>query len=319
MEIPKYWAQTKEKRVVEGRSWTIRRWGWSSSSKSEAEKHAQERLEQAFAEVEAGKQVHRLENKVAYQADGIPIREEIVKELRENIITRNSYGVLCLNSPDVLFADIDFPTELGCLWTLAIFAGLNTVGIPLLGVSLAKVALAIFLAAIITSILLTYFFNPIVNRQGKTKAYKRVKQFIQNNPDWHLRVYQTPAGLRLLAMHKTFDPRSDETTSFLKKIKSDPLYANLCKNQRCFRARLTAKPWRVGVRTQISYTLWPIEDLEKLRKRNTWIDNYETKSKNFAACKFIESLGSNLTVRETEYVKSVHDDYCRANQDLPIA
>lgn len=40
-------------------------------------------------------------------ADGVPIREENLAEHGSTVITRNSYGARCLNTPDVLFADID--------------------------------------------------------------------------------------------------------------------------------------------------------------------------------------------------------------------
>jgi len=36
----------------------------------------------------------------------VPIREEIVSRHGDTIITRNSYGARCLNTPNALFADI---------------------------------------------------------------------------------------------------------------------------------------------------------------------------------------------------------------------
>jgi hypothetical protein len=37
----------------------------------------------------------------------MPIREEVVAQHGETAITRNAYGSLCLNTPNMLFADVD--------------------------------------------------------------------------------------------------------------------------------------------------------------------------------------------------------------------
>lgn len=51
-------------------------------------------------------------------AQGVPIREEVLERHGDTVITRNGYGAKCLNTPDVLFADVDFDTALppGCIW-----------------------------------------------------------------------------------------------------------------------------------------------------------------------------------------------------------
>jgi hypothetical protein len=37
-------------------------------------------------------------------------------------------------------------------------------------------------------------------------ARARVEAFVKRHPDWHLRLYRTPAGLRVLVLHRTFAP-----------------------------------------------------------------------------------------------------------------
>lgn len=50
----------------------------------------------------------RRERKTPYNgADGVPIREEVVAKNGEAVLTRNSYGALCLNTSEVLFIDVD--------------------------------------------------------------------------------------------------------------------------------------------------------------------------------------------------------------------
>lgn len=53
-------------------------------------------------------------------AEGVPIREEIVEVHGTTIITRNAYGAGCLNTPDVLFVDLDFEEQTPEKLTLAL-------------------------------------------------------------------------------------------------------------------------------------------------------------------------------------------------------
>jgi hypothetical protein len=66
----------------------------------------------------------RREVRSNYGVEGVPIREQIVQRDGDVIITRNSYGALCLNSPDVLFADIDHAQPpAGCVMPAIVAAG----------------------------------------------------------------------------------------------------------------------------------------------------------------------------------------------------
>jgi len=57
----------------------------------------------------SGEKLIRREPKIPYKgAAGVPIREEIVSRHGETIITRNAYGARCLNTPNVLFADVRY-------------------------------------------------------------------------------------------------------------------------------------------------------------------------------------------------------------------
>lgn len=111
MEIPRYWAEHREHRVIAGRRHvTLRRFGWSADSQELAQQHAVQRVAEAWANMDAGRKPTRREAKVAYAgADGLPIREEIISEHPEAgaIVTRNAYGARCLNVPDILFADVE--------------------------------------------------------------------------------------------------------------------------------------------------------------------------------------------------------------------
>jgi hypothetical protein len=108
MIIPEYWAEARLQHRDRKRQVTMRRFGWSDIGQAEAQAHAEARVREAMDRALAGETLPRRERRVAYNgADGMPIREEIVDRAGDTVITRNGYGALCLNTPNVLFADID--------------------------------------------------------------------------------------------------------------------------------------------------------------------------------------------------------------------
>ena len=123
MLVPQYWAEAKEKKIIDGRQVTIKRFGWSDENNQSAQKHAQECVSEAFYLRQSVEKIRRTEPKVPYNgAEGVPIREEIVSRHRDSVITRNSYCALCINTPDVLFANIDTNKEpIGMLYLAAFF------------------------------------------------------------------------------------------------------------------------------------------------------------------------------------------------------
>ena len=133
MIVPTYWAESRLRRRTHARQVTVRRFGWSDVSQADAQANADERAQEALDRLRSGEKLPRREPKVAYNgAIGVPIREEIVERHGETVVTRNSYGALCLNTPNVLFADVDFATGPGCgyaFWLLvALLAGAGEVG-----------------------------------------------------------------------------------------------------------------------------------------------------------------------------------------------
>ncbi|KAG0739755.1 hypothetical protein G6F24_017240 [Rhizopus arrhizus] len=58
-------------------------------------------------------------------------------------------------------------------------------------------------------------------------ALQRVAAFSEQHPDWHLRAYRTPAGLRVLAMHATFPPEDEQLQAFFKALGADTLTASV--------------------------------------------------------------------------------------------
>ena len=128
MIVPQFWAESRLQHREKGRQVTLRRFGWSDTSQADAQSNADVRVRAALDRVLAGAKLPRIEPKIPYNgADGVPIREEIVARHGETIVTRNAHGARCLNTPNVLFSDIDFPDGPPPRLTLAVFAVLALV------------------------------------------------------------------------------------------------------------------------------------------------------------------------------------------------
>ncbi|MDX2220680.1 MAG: hypothetical protein SF172_16800 [Burkholderiales bacterium] len=279
---------------------------------------AESRADEALKRIASGEKLLRREPKVAYNgAEGVPIREEVLSRHGEEVISRNAYGAHCLNSPRLLIADVDYdnpdsPREFWTVWAVVVVAAIVA------GAWFASVKWA--LIAAFASLTLGFPLLSLLRwvltaaRGGKAVvARKRLTDFLATHADWNVRVYQTPAGLRLIATHRAFDPLEAEVHAFFSAVGADSLYVRMCKNQRCFRARLTAKPWRIGIGDHMRPRpgVWPVGD-DKRARRDAWIAGYESLAGGFAACRYLESLGSGRSASELAPVVELHDNACRA-------
>lgn len=334
MIVPRHWAEARVQHKEPGRQVTVRRFGWSNDSLEAAEINAQARAGDALRAILSGAKKPRRERKVPYNgAEGLPIREEIVMEHADldAVITRNSYGALCLNTPDILFADLDIGTDLPWWQTfgppVAIFVLCAGISGEDLNVGLAM-ALFVFslLLGVWVSTLIDGFLGKLPsvakNRrsQRQSRLIRRVHRFVERRPDWHLRIYFTPAGCRLLVLHRTFDPSEPEVAAFFQAVGADRQYVRMCLRQHCFRARLTAKPWRIGIQDHLKPRpgVWPVRP-GKMPGRNAWLADYDAKAANFAACRFERELGSGRRDEKAARIQALHDDACRALTGLPLA
>ncbi|MEO0529755.1 MAG: hypothetical protein AAF266_04165 [Planctomycetota bacterium] len=336
MLVPEFWAEGRIQKLREhggDRQITVRRWGWSDESKDAAQRHADERVREAFERIVSGdSNLPRREPKVPYNgAEGVPIREEIVARHGETIITRNSYGALCLNTPRVLFADIDFdsPSTLGefaagCGMGLFVGLALASLALRLTPEPWATVAMVLgFLAGVVVGAEVPRAVRRIVRwlRGGIDRiAERRVRRFFDARPDWSGRLYRTPAGFRVLLTHATFDPQSVEAECVFDELGGDPVYAKMCRRQACFRARVSPKPWRAGIPHHLKPRpgTWPI-DPQRIPDRRDWVERYEELASGFASCRYVDTLGSATTSPEALEVQRLHDELCKVHSDLPIA
>lgn len=324
MIVPEYWAEARHEVRYNRRRLIVRRFGWSDDSVAAAQAHADARALEALHAIAAGQPLPHQERRTKYGVEGVPIREQIVERQGDVVITRNSYGALCLNTPDVLFADIDhrpgpagcvIPTLLACvLWAgVAIAAG--NVWNWMAGLALGSAVLVA-----VNAVVLAFQRANHRDAQLEARALARVEDFTRQHPGWHLRAYRTPAGLRLLAMHATFSAHDPAVQGLFDALQTDKLYARMCRVQHCFRARLTPKPWRIGMRRRIRppVAAWSAEQAF-LPGRLQWIADYEHKAQGHAACLFLRAFGDERRVdAKAEAVRALHDRIARAYEPLPL-
>ncbi|WP_213600553.1 hypothetical protein [Pseudoxanthomonas japonensis] len=326
MIVPQYWAEGRLQHRSKGRQVTVRRFGWSDVSQQEAQAHADARTREAFERVLAGEPLQRREDKRPYNgAVGVPIREEIIARDGDSVITRNSYGALCLNTPHALFVDIDFeaPGPAAALkrnvrLPLLAFAAIAGVWAGSWWVGLVAAVVAWLVAGRV----IRHLHAARLRRDGGPEAWAnaRVEAFTAAHPDWSLRQYRTPAGLRVLVTHRPFDPAEPEVEACFKALQSDPVYAVMCVRQHCFRARVSPKPWRIGIDRHLRPRpgTWPIKP-ERMEERRQWVADYERRSEGFAACRYERTFGEGRIDPGVEPVRALHDRLCRAESALPLA
>lgn len=325
MIVPAHWSEATVAGTVDGRRVQVKRFGWSDVDEATAQRMASERAADALARLQRGEQAAPREPKVPYNgAEGVPIREEIVRRVGVTVITRNSYGALCLNTPEVLFADVDFEEPLpawgGCLFAL----GLAVASGAALGEPFGVLG---WMAGVIGGLLAAPFVARSLARLWRVfsggpeqVALRRVERFAATLVGGRVELYRTPAGLRVLVAHATYDPAGPEAAAIFSALHADRTYVAMCERQRCFRARLTAKPWRIGIMDHMRPRpgVWPVHP-ERLGIRRGWLRDYDQKAASFAACRHERTLGVGAEHPRVAPVRALHDELSRARTGLPIA
>ena len=132
-----------------------------------------------------------------------------------------------------------------------------------------------------------------------------------------MRVYRTYAGLRYLVTHAPFSPTDGEVQAVMQAVGTDPQYIRLCQVQKSFRARLTPKPWRIGVSNPPAR--FPFEDAGEERAMHEWEVRYDAASAGRATCRFMEEIGGGTEHPDVAPIRALHDEHTKAASGLPLA
>lgn len=278
MNFPQFWAR--------GSSGNFFCWRWSSQSIAEAQSLADQAARQLADRFRAGDYPPK---HGGYYPDR-PFREQVLQESKNDageisvVVTRNSYGCLVLNTARVMFVDIDLPEpkRSGGLFK-------RLFGKPDL--------------------------TPPVNHQEV--AMTKIENWTRNRPEWGWRIYRTRAGLRLLATQDLVEADSDVADGVFEALGADPLYRKLCKTQKCFRARLTPKPWRCGIYSKPQR--WPWLDAKAEKRFQKWEAQYQSNSLKWATCELLRQIGNSNVHPEVQAMLKLHDDATRVGTKLQLA
>jgi len=269
MHIPQYWARGTARA---GRLFT-QATGWSDRSVLEACDAARAKAERVLLALAAGRQPDHY----AYGARE-PLREEVIQrhgksgDGDEVIITRNRYGSLVLNTANVMFVDVDDPKP-------------------------RRSGIMAFL-----------FGGGRVTEAERMEFRRRVEGAVLRHDNLRCAMYRTKAGFRLLVLNQLYDPSAAGTKELLQSLGADPLYTCLTQNQKCFRARLSPKPWRCKM------AMPPYEFPRETEKPELAFMKWETEYKRtiagYATCEFVCEIGTGPDLPEAAFVRKLHDAYC---------
>jgi hypothetical protein len=146
---------------------------------------------------------------------------------------------------------------------------------------------------------------------------ERLRRVLESHPDCQFRIYRTAGGLRVIGLGRPFDPAGRDAEVLMQSTGTDRCFIRLCKVQKCFRARLTPKPWRCGaLRPWIRYPYRTTEEQQEMQK---WIAEYEKQAAHYATCRFIESVGNAEPSADEQILMELHDQITRAASGFPLA
>lgn len=285
MKVPRFWHREWVRvpsKYDPNTTWSIPRWGWSETSDEEAEKMAAERCWQTK---QRWNSVSTHGEKDWYKANEYfvqPPREEIIQEIIndeggiDGWVSRNRYGVLVLNTDVMLIMDIDRSET------------------PL--------------RKAVKGLWATWFGQRVQSEEEKLIAN------LQSQTQDSFRLYRTYGGWRVIMLNRAVVGVNAEAISLMKKFPIDPFYLRLCERQKCYRARLTAKPWRVGVqRCGIDFPRNP--RLEDYFTR--WEAEYNAAATKFRICEKI--YGDEEPCERLKQLVSIHDGLSQVHTNLPLA
>lgn len=331
MLIPRYWSKSTTTAVApDGRSIPVEIWRGSRTSAAEAEALARETAERVAARIRAGEGFPD-----RYTYGERDLREAVVRELpagaggeTETALTRNAYGAVVLNSTRACFIDVDTaarePAGGGAHHpSSAPGAGLRPVADRILGMFGVRTEGTV--GSILDAVLGPSGGGEPASQNAPAApaptasdpALAKLRSWIAAHPEWAVRVYRTSAGLRYLVTHAVFAPGDAESEAAMKAMGADPDYVKLCRVRKSFRARLTPKPWRIGLPKPPHR--FPFESPAEEREVADWVRRYDSASQGRATCHFVEAIGSGVVHPEIEPILRLHDEHAHATSNLPLA
>ena len=348
MRVATYWHRAEVTDNSQGLEWTRSAWGWSDESPDDARRLAEERAQVAVRRFMDADPFG--EDPTDWYAYDTRVRPELIVETvpgsdgtLAGAVKVNRYGATVLNTARLPMIDIDLPQpERGPQPTKgkkpgrpnAPGDGRPTGGLGgmikrLLGLSGAKKYEGHQLPPDWhTGSSKDSGHNSGAGGASTTEPddpmqdrLQRCARWAAAHPNAGVRVYRTAAGLRVILVNAPMDPESDEAAREMDAFKCDVMYRRLCKAQASFRARLTPKPWRVGLPgRKITYRNLTSDDPEVSGGVKSYMSWYENESRGYAVCRLLATHGNAEPTDPIERrLIEMHDSATIGDPSLPLA
>jgi hypothetical protein len=290
VKLARYWTrEAGEATGRDGRRLRVVARGWSNESVEAARAVARDIGRRVAERLLAGRAEGR-----HYAYGERPLPEPVVREFPGGggelaaVVTRNAYGALVLNARDLVFVDIDRDDGAAPAAGGGLVAGV----LSLFGKAPAPPPAAA--SGVLADI------ERVAARQGLAA-----------------RVYRTAAGYRAIVTSTRLPAGPGPGEALLQAFGADPLYVRLCRLQESFRARLTPKPWRCGLR--LPPAAFPFETPQAQSQARTWEAEYAAASARYATCRYVATVGGGTMAPGLEELIRYHDQETRATAELPLA
>jgi hypothetical protein len=286
MKIARYWTRAPGEAVdSQGGRIRVTARGWSDDSLDSARMRARDTARRVAQRIAAQPGAGP-----RYPYGDRPLPEPILSEFRDGdsvsaAITRNSYGALVMNADWMMFVDIDRQSP-----APAPRADLKSLFRGLFGKPAASPLV-----------------DPMLDAARKVAERHRLSA----------RVYRTAGGYRLLITDRRFHAKTTEAEALLNEFGADTLYVRLCRLQESFRARLSPKPWRLGMRQPP--VEFPFETSADQAQYRDWEREYESQAVGYATCAYVSSCGAGNVLPEFDALIRFHDEKTKASSGLPLA
>jgi hypothetical protein len=110
---------------------------------------------------------------------------------------------------------------------------------------------------------------------------------------------------------------SPQSAGLMESVGADADFVVLCRIQNSFRARLTPKPWRCGVRRPPNF--FPRGTTEEKLLFAEWLWGYEQACRSHATCRVLGHVGPEKIHKRNEPIIALHDRETKAHAALPLA
>ena len=258
MKIPPFWT-TERSKGIDGQMWRLRGISFTSMVEARERLEARRGLRAEFLRTPGEnfddyRAKLRALDEIGEDEYSVLLLEPVVQQLNEAlVITRNRYGVQVLNSTSVCFVDVDdFPLSLGDK--------------------------------------LRGFFGQKLSPEQK--LLQTLRDLCATDASLGARLYRTHSGWRIMLAGEGLKPDSARMHEICRILHADPLYESLCSRQQCWRARLSPKPYRVGVP---GYPRPVDSESVHTTEAQNWLMRYESACSGKAVCRLVDCIGCAIS------------------------